>query len=243
MSVFKRYVNFMLRTMLVAILTAVSSLLITFIGTQMMIPLWFNPVVTVVTLIIGSLFMFRRQEKQITSKLLDELEDFSKTFHSLTMGGGENREMQIRFMLDRVNISDRSQKENLQMRGNHIKDCHNLIEKWFKCHRDEVEYFLKHPKSIDVDNTIRLINEFKQIVFDYKIKFIDATIDYMNDIKAFPKDLKERFETNFDALKSKYNYFGNQFNDYIKHLNKELSWHMDGIEIISKDLKLENEEI
>ena len=242
MSVFKRYWSFMLRTMLVAILTAISSLLTNWIGTQIVTPWWITPTVTFATLIIGSLFVFRRQEKQITSKLLSELEDFSKTFHSLTMSGsGENREIQIRFLLGRVTISDRSRKGALEMRGNHIRACHDLIEKWFKCYEDELEYFLKRPKLIDVENTTRLVNEFKEILSHYLIKVIDASIDFMNDVKIFPKHLKKGFETKFDAFKSKYNYFGNQFNDYIKRLNKELSWHMDGTKIISKDLELEFE--
>jgi len=242
MSVIKRYLNFILRTtVLLAVLTAMSSLLATFIGVMIMMPWWFSPTITIITLIVGSYIVFKSQEKQITLKLFKELEDFSKNFYGLTMGGSENREIQIRFILDRVNISDRSEKEVLRIRGKGIRDCHDLIEKWFECYKHEVEYFLKNPKSIDVDNTIRLISEFKNIIYHYHDKVIDATMDYVNDIKYFPKDLIERFETKFDALKSKYNYFGNQFNDYIKRLNKELSYNMDGISIISKELKIENE--
>ena len=242
MPVFKRYWNFMLRNKLVAILTATSTVLSTLIGTQIVMPSYTTPIVAFVTLFIGSLFVFRRQERQITSKLLSELKDFGNTFHSLTMAGsGENREIQIRFMLDRVRISDRSQKNTLQIRGNYIKTCHNLIEKWFKCYENEVEYFLKHPKSIDVENTTRLVNEFKEIVSYYLSEFINASIDFMNNVKVFPKDLKERFEPKFDTLKIKYNHFGNKFNDYIKRLNKALSYQMDGVDIISKNLKLESD--
>jgi hypothetical protein len=184
--------------------------------------------------------MFRRQESQITSRLLNELVDFGNTFHGLTMAGsGENREVQIRFILDRVQISDRSQKDTLQMRMNRIRVCHDLIEKWFRCYKDEVEYFTKNPKLIDVNNTTRLVNDFKEIVSCYLTEVTNASIDLINDIKSFPKDLAERFETKFDAFKSKYNYLGNQFNDYIKRLNRELSYKMDGIEIISKTLEIE----
>lgn len=241
MSVFKRYWNFMLRNKLVAILTATSTILSTLIGTQIAIPSYATPIVAFVTLFIGSLFVFRRQEKQITSKLLSELEDFSNTFHSLTMAGsGENREIQIRFMLNRVLASDGSHKENLQMRGIHIRECHYLIEKWFRCYKKEVEYFLKHPKSIDAENTIRLVGEFRDIVSHYLEKVINTSIDFTNDIKAFPKSLNEQFEIHFSALRSKYNHFGNKLNDYFKHLNKELSCRVDSIDVISKDLKLEN---
>jgi len=205
-------------------------------------PSYATPIVAFVTLFIGSLFVFRRQEKQITSKLLSELEDFSNTFHSLTMAGsGENRETQIRFLLDRVQISDRSQKDTLRIRGNRIKVCHDLIEKWFKCYRDEVEYFSKNPKSINASNTTRLVNQFKEILSEYLTEVIDASIDHMNNVKIFPKDLKERFETRFGAFKIKYNHFVNQFNDYIKRLNKELSYQMEGGHIISKNLKLESD--
>jgi len=242
MSVVRRYWNFMWRTMLVAILTATSSLVSTLIGTQIVLPSWVTPTVTFVTLFIGSFFAFRRKEKQITSKLISELSDFSKTFHGLTMSGSsENRNIQLRFLLDRVLISDRSQEKTLQMRGNCIKTCHNLIEKWFKHYEDKVEYFSEHPKSIEVDDTIRLVNEFEEILSHYLREVINASIDFINDVKIFPKNLKEKFETEFDAFKSKYNYFGNQFNDYIHHLSKELSCKMDSIEIISKSLQLEYE--
>ncbi len=236
----KRYSNFMLRTSLLAILTAIASLLSTLIGTRIVLPSWTTPAVAFITLFIGSLFMFRRQESQITSRLLNELLDFSNTFHDLTMAGsGENREIQIRFVLDRVQISDRSQKDTLQMRISHIRVCHNLIEKWFRCHKDEVEYFTKNPKLIDVNNTTRLVNDFKEIVSYYLTEVTNASIDLINDVKSFPKDVVERFEAKFDAFKSKYNYFGNQFNDYIKRLNRELSYKMDGIQIISKVLEME----
>ena len=241
MAVFQRYWNFMLRNKLVAILTAISTILSTLIGTQIVMPLYATPIVAFITLFLGSLFVFRRQEKQITSKLLSELMDFSKTFHSLTMAGsGENREIQIRFMLGRVHISSKSQKNALQIRGSHIKVCHNLIEKWFKCYRNEVEYFLKHPRLIDVENTTRLVSEFEDIVSHYLREFINASIDFMNDVEDFPKDLKDRFEPKFDTLKIKYNHFGNNFNDYIKRLNKELSYQMDGVDVISKNLELES---
>lgn len=239
-SVFKRYWNFMLRNKLVAILTATSTILSALIGTRIVMPSYVTPTVAFLTLFIGSLFVFRRQEKQITSKLLSELEDFSNTFHGLTSGSGENREIQTRFMLNRVLISDGSQKNSLQMRGNHIRECHYLIEKWFRCHRKEVEYFLKHPKSIDAENAIRLVGEFGDIVSHYLEKVINASIDFTNDVKKFPKSLNEQFEAHFSAFKSKYNHFGNEFNDYIKHLNKELSCRVISIDVISKDLKLEN---
>lgn len=242
MSVFRRYGNFMLRNKLVAVLTATSTILSALISTQIEIPSYVTPIVAFVTLFIGSLFVFRRQEKQITAKLLSGLEDLSKKFHSLTMSGsGGDREIQIRFMFDRVSISDRSRKETLQMRLSRLKTCHNLIEKWFKCYEDEVEYFSKHPKLVDIDNAWRLVNEFKDILSHYLREVINASIDFMNDVKVFPKDLKERFETKFDAFKSKYNYFGNQFNDYIKQLNKELGYNMDTTDIISKTLELESE--
>lgn len=231
----------MLRTMLVAILTATSTLVSTFIVTHTESPSWITPLFSFVTLFIGSLCVFKRQEKQITTKLLGELEDFGKTFYSLTMSGsGENRDIQIRFMLDRVRISDVTQ-ENVELRmcGNHIKACHNLIEMWFKFYRDEVEYFSKHPKSTDVGNTIRLVSEFNKIISHYSEEIINASIDFMNATMPFPKNLKEGFETKFDTFKIKYNHFVNKFNDYIQHLNKELGCQMDSAEIISKNLKLE----
>lgn len=240
----QRYGNFMSRSMLVAILTATSTLVSTFIITQTEFPSWITPLVSFVTLFIGSFYAFKRQQKQITTELLSELQNFNKTFYGLTMAGsGENREIQIRFMLERVHISDVSQKETLQMRGSHIRACHDLIEKWFKCYRDEVEYFSKHPKSIDVDNTIRLISEFKQILSHYLEEVTNASIDSMNDIKPFPENLKEGFETKFDTFKIKYNHFVNKLNDYIQRLNKELSYQMDSADIIPKKLKLELGEI
>ena len=207
MSVLKRYWNFMLRNKLVALLTATSTILSTLVGTQIEMPSYVTPLVAFVTLFLGSLFVFKRQERQITSKLLGELEDFSNTFYSLNMAGsGENRANQIRFMLDRVGISDRSQKEILQLRLNHIKMCHNLIEKWFKFYKNEVEYFLKHPKSIDVTTTVRLVNEFKEIVSSYLDEVIGASIDYMNKLEKFPEDIKKRFDPKFDTFKTKYNH-------------------------------------
>lgn len=241
MPAFERYWKFMQRHIL-AILTAIASLFSTLAVTYGMIPQWVTPIVTFTTLIVGSLFVFRREEKQTASKLLNELIDFSNTFHSLTMAGSsEDRETQIRFLLDRVSISDKSQKDTLQIRVNYIKTCHNLIEKWFKCYKDEIEFFLNHPKSIDVANTIRLVNEFKEVVSNYMDNYINPSIDFINDVKSFPKDLKERFESKFDTFKIKYNHSMNQFNDYIKRLNKELSYQMDGVSIISTNLELESE--
>jgi hypothetical protein len=159
-------------------------------------------------------------------------------------GSGENREIQIRFILDRVQISDGSQKETLQMRINRIRTCHDLIEKWFRCYIGKVEYFSKHPKLVDVGITSQSINEFKEILAQYMREVINASIDCINavnDAKIFPKDLKERFEEKFEAFKIKYNHSMNQFNDYIKRFNKELSYQMDTVENISKNLKLEAE--
>lgn len=243
MSLFKRYRKFMQRNMLVAILTAISTLFSTLVSTQTTIPQWVTPAVTFATLIIGSLYVFRKREKQISLELLSELEDFTKTFLGLVMSGsGENRETQIRFSLDRVRISDITQENvELRMRGSCIKACHDLIEKWFKFYRDEVEYFLKHPKSVDLNNSTRLVSEFTKIVSHYFEEVIDASIDFMNDTKPFPKNLKEGCEKKFKTLKIKYNHFANKYNDYIKRLNKELSQQMESADIISKDLILEPE--
>ena len=112
-----------------------------------------------------------------------------------------------------------------------------MTEKWFRCYKDKVEYFMKNPKLIDVRITTRLVNDFEEIVSCYLTEVINASIDLINGIKSFPKDLAEGFETKFDAFKSKYNYFGNQFNDYVKVLNRELGYELGGIDIISKTLE------
>lgn len=233
----------MQRNMLVAISTAIATLFSTLVSTQTTIPQWVTPIVTFATLIIGSLYVFRKREEQISLELLSELDDFTKTFFGLTMSGSdENRETQIRFSLDRVRISDRTQENvELRMRGNCIKTCHDLIEKWFKFYRDEVEYFLKHPKSVDLNNSTRLVSEFTKIVSHYFKEVIDVSIDFMNDIKPYPKNLKDGHEKKFKMLKIKYNHFANKYNDYTKRLNKELRTLLESVDIISKDLILEPE--
>lgn len=243
MSLFKRYWGFMQRNMLVAILTAIATLLSTLVSTQTMIPQWVTPIVTFATLMIGSLYVFRKRENQISLELLRELEDFAKTFHDLTMyGSSENRETQIRFSLDRILTSDRVQENaELRIHGICIKTCHDLIEKWFKFHNEEVEIFLEHPKSVDLNNSIRLVSEFTKIVSYYFKQVIDASIDFMNGIKSYPSNLKNGHEKKFKALKIKYNHFANKYNDYINRLNKELSKTMESADIISKDLILEPE--
>ena len=242
MSTIKRYGKFMEQKHILAILTAIATWVTASVVYVLAMPQWITPMVTLTTLVVGSIFAFRKTEKQIASKLLGELEDFSKTFYSLTMAGsGENREMQIRFILDRVQISDRSQKDILQMRINRIRTCHDLIEKWFQCYIGKVEYFSKHPKLVDVGDTAQSINEFKEILAQYMKEVISASIDCINDVRIFPKGLKERLEEKFEALKIKYNHSMNQLNDYIKRFNKELGYQMDAVENISKKLNLETE--
>jgi len=233
----------MQRKMLVAIFTATSTLLSTLVVTQIAIPQWVTPIVTFATLIISSLYVFRKREKQTSLELLSNLEDFVKTFNGLTMSGsGENREIQIRFSLNRIRISDRVQDNaELKTRGICIKACHDLIEMWFKFYKDEVEFFLKHPKSVDLSSSIRLISEFTKIVSHYFEEVFDTSIDFMNGIKSYPKSLKEGHEKKFKTLKIKYNHFANRYNDYIKRLNKKLSQTLESADIVSKDLIFEQE--
>ncbi len=64
------------------------------------------------------------------------------------------------------------------------------------------------------------------------VECINPIIELMNSVNGLPKDEEERLE----ALRNKYNYFANQFNDYVKRCNKEMSQQLDGIENISKRL-------
>lgn len=233
----------MQRNMLVAIFTAISALVSTLVSTQKIMPQWVTPIITFATLIISSLYIFRKREKQISLELLGELEDFVKTFYGLTMSGsGENREIQVRFSLDRIRISDRVQDNvELKTRGICIKARHDLIENWFKFYRDEVEFFMKHPKSVDLSNSIRLVSEFTKIVSHYIREVVDASRDLMNGIKPYPKSLKEGHEEKFKTLKIQYNHFANIYNDYIERLKKELNRDLEKAGIMSKDLVLEHE--
>jgi hypothetical protein len=235
LSIVRNYFSFLGRTSLLAILMAIAGL-ISYIATQIGLPLWIAPIVPFVTLFLGSLYMFRRQKNQTTMELLKELENFSNVFYDLALANsGENRQNQMTFILDRIDVSKLpvgDQKGVFELRSRHVRSSHETADKWFKCYRGKVECLLKNPRIINTNNTKELVDDFEGIVSYYCREVINASIDIMTDVKYVPDKDTTYFNTKLEAFKTKYNYFGNGFNSYLKRLNKELNCHLDLIEII-----------
>lgn len=124
-----------------------------------------------------------------------------------------------------------------QLLENGKRLCNVKNEKIRKIHGTKaftrnIDHSLSHPKLVDRGESTELVNEFREIVAKYMVECINPIIELMNSVNGLPKDEEERLE----ALRNKYNYFANQFNDYVKRCNKEMSQQLDGIENISKRL-------
>jgi hypothetical protein len=237
LSIVRTYFSFIVRTSLLAVLTAIAVLVSTYVVTQWGLPSWIPPAVSFITLFLGSLYLFVRQKNQTTVDLLKELKTFGNVFYGLALSNStENRQNQMTFILDRVDLSKLpvgNQKEVYESRISRIRSCHETTDKWFECYKGKVECLLKNPKIVDADNTKELVIDFEKIVSYYHREVINAPIDIFTEIKFVPDKDATYFNTKLEAFKTKYNYFVNGFNDYVKRLNDKLDCHIDLIEIIS----------